>query len=157
MFGLITKGEGRLHNEAVYLKLKIGLIFLSFLHYWNLIQLLSSSKVLSSRNICKKIKNKKKITTAKGAQLTNLKTCIFPQNWYISGSKSSSHMNLLWQVWKESTVCKLSGWTDQQNFVCCSEATDPDPYLWDRNSPFSKWRINLFFSALAYPAPLLPY
>lgn len=40
MFSIITKGEDSLYNKAVYLKLKIGLIFLSLLHYWNLIQLL---------------------------------------------------------------------------------------------------------------------
>lgn len=155
MFRLITKGEDSVHNEAVYLKLKIGYFFFPSYTTGTSTNFYHLPKHFLVETFA--IKKKKKITTAKGAQLTNLKTCIFPQNWYISGSKSSPHMNLLQQVWKESTVCKLSGWTDQQNFVCCSEATDPDPYLWDRNSPFCKWRINLFFSALAYPAPLLPY
>lgn len=47
-FRLITKREDSLYNKAVYLKLKTGLIFFPLLRYSNIIQLLSSSKILSN-------------------------------------------------------------------------------------------------------------
>lgn len=67
MFRLITKREDSLYNKAVYLKLKIGLIFSSYTtrtssNFYNL----PKHFLIETFTIKKKTK-KKKITIAKGA------------------------------------------------------------------------------------------